>query len=113
MRDMVSSSRRANTRKGELTMSTMTAEEKKVKIMELKGQIGQDLAVIKVAEQGVQDLKVQAAPKIAELIKLTGKPGPFGIPVPGQDGSTTKMIASFRKDGKTYATSLADSADLD
>lgn len=94
-------------------MSTMTPEEKAQRIKDLKVQIGQDHAVIRAAEQGTQDLKVGAAPKITELIKLTGRPGPHGIPVPNPDGSTTKLIASFRKDGKTYAASTADAASLD
>ena len=94
-------------------MSTMTPEEKKIRIRELKTKIGASQAVINAAEQEVQNMKVQAAPDIAELIKLTGRPAPHGIPVPQADGSTLKLIAAFRKHGKTFAVSAAPQSDLD
>jgi hypothetical protein len=91
----------------------MTPDEKKLRVRELKKKIGQDHAVIVAAEQGVQDLKMAAAPAIAELIKLTSKPGPHGIPVPDGSGGEKKVIASFRKDQRTFATSVVDASDLD
>lgn len=87
----------------------MTNEEKKARKKELLGAIGGDFAVIQAAEQGVKDLEVALAPKVAELIKVTGSPGPHPMRTP--DG--TKMIANFRKDGKVFKITAVPASTLD
>jgi hypothetical protein len=73
--------------------------------------IGLDYAVIQQAEAGVLALRVQAAPKIKDVMSSFG-PGPHKMPVPtgATDPATgapvTKdMIVTFRKDGDAYAIS--------
>lgn len=70
----------------------------------LMSAIGLDYAVIEAAEAEVTKLRVQAAPKIKEIVAAFG-PGPHKMPVPDAAGESRDYIVNFRKAGDTFAVS--------